>query len=88
MLGASKGSIIWQLSKGFFILLGIAILIATPLTILGANLWLQHFVTRISIGPMILFLGIAIILLLGLITIISQTYLAANANPVDSLHNE
>ena len=37
VLGASEGNIIWQLSKGFLILLSIAILIAVPLTIFLGN---------------------------------------------------
>jgi len=88
VLGASRGNIIWQLSKGFFLLLFLAILIATPLTILGANAWLQNFATRISISPSIVLFGISIILLLGLLTVVSQTYWAARSNPVESLHNE
>ena len=43
VLGASTGNINWHLSKGFFLLLGIAILIAVPFTIFAANLWLQNF---------------------------------------------
>jgi len=88
VLGASKKNIIWRLSKGFFILLGIAILIATPLTIAGANLWLQNFINRMSITPLLVFSGIAIILFLGIATVISQTFLAASAHPVKSLRSE
>jgi len=88
ILGASEGNLIWHLSKRFFLLLSFAIIIATPLTIFGANVWLQNFVTRISISPGIILFGISIILLLGLLTVVSQTYWAARSNPVDSLRNE
>ncbi len=88
ILGASRGNVIWRLSKGFFVLLSISILIATPLTIAGANLWLQNFANRMVITPVPVLSGIVILLILGLITIVSQTYLAASANPVDSLHGE
>ena len=88
ILGASRGNIIWRLSKGFFVLLAISILIATPLTIAGANLWLQNFANRMAITPMLILSGISILLILGLVTVISQTFLAANASPIDSLHNE
>ena len=76
ILGASKRNIIWKLSKGFFILLGIAIVIATPLTIIGANLWLQNFAYQMTITPMLILSGIAVILVLGLVTVISQTFMA------------
>lgn len=88
VLGASKRSIIWQLSKGFFFLLSLAAVIAVPLTIASANLWLNNFINRIVIGPTIILSGLSILLLLGLLTVVSQTYLAAGANPAETLKNE
>ena len=88
VFGASEKNIIWHLSKGFFVLLGIAIALATPLTLLAANAWLQHFVIRININPLLVLQAIGIILFLGLLTVISQTLVAARSNPVESLRNE
>lgn len=88
ILGASEKNIIWQLSKGFFFLFGIAILLAVPIAIFGANLWLQNFLMRITIQPWMLLSGIAVMLVLGLLTVISQTYNAARSNPVESLRSE
>lgn len=88
VLGASERNVIWQLSKGFILLLGIAIVIAVPLTILGANLWLQNFVLRINVSPSMILAGIGILFVLGTLTVVSQTYLAAKTNPVRSLRNE
>ncbi|MEM8525396.1 MAG: FtsX-like permease family protein [Bacteroidota bacterium] len=88
VLGASEKNMIWQLSKGFVWLLGIAIVIAVPLTIFGANLWLQNFVIRVSVSPSMILMGIGILLLLGILTVVSQTYLAAKTNPVESLRSE
>ena len=88
VLGASEGNLNWQLAKGFFVLLGIAIIIAVPLTIFLSNLWLQNFLIRINVGFEIVLLGVGIILSLALTTIFSQTRLAARANPVNVLKNE
>lgn len=88
VLGASEGMLVWQLSKGFLLLLGIAIFIAVPLTVFVANLWLNNFLLRISVGPGIVGSGIAILLLLGLLTVMSQTFWAALSNPVKSLKSE
>ena len=88
ILGASKKSLVWKLSKSFFLLLGIAIVIATPLTIAGANMWLQNFAYQMTITPILVLSGITIILIVGLGTVVSQTYLAASANPVDSFRSE
>ncbi|MEM9850137.1 MAG: FtsX-like permease family protein, partial [Bacteroidota bacterium] len=88
VLGASERNVIWQLSKGFILLLGIAVVVAVPLTLFGANLWLQNFALRVSVRPSMILSGIAILSLLGILTVVSQTYLAAKANPVESLRNE
>jgi len=88
VLGASEGNIIWQLSKSFFWLFGIAIGIAVPLAYFGANLWLQNFLLRITLQPWMFLVSIGIMLTLGLLTVISQTYWAARSNPVESLRSE
>jgi putative ABC transport system permease protein len=51
VLGSSVVQIIILLSKGFMMLLGIAVLIATPLAIIINSMWLNFFASRISIGP-------------------------------------
>ena len=88
VLGASERNLNWQLAKGFFVLLGVAIAIAVPLTIFLSNLWLQNFLIRINVGFGIVLLGIGIILLLAMITIFSQTRSAVKTNPVNVLKND
>ncbi|MCC6723178.1 MAG: ABC transporter permease [Saprospiraceae bacterium] len=88
VLGASERSLVWQLSKGFLLLLGIAIILAVPLTVFAANQWLNNFLMRITVGPVMLGSGIAILLAIGLFTVVSQTFWAARANPVKSLRSE
>ena len=88
ILGASERSIIWRLSKGFLWLLGIAILIATPLAVLGTSAWLQNFILRTTITPWVLLPGIGLLLFMGLSIVVFQTYWAARSNPIDSLRNE
>lgn len=83
VLGASPADIIWKLSKSFLFLLGVAVLIGLPITLIVANLWLQNFFLRIQIGIGIPLLGIAFLLSLGMLTVLSQTYLAARRNPVE-----
>ncbi len=88
VLGASESSLNWQLSKGFLILLAIAILIAVPLTVFLGNLWLQNFVLRTSISIWMILFGVGLMLLLALGTIISQTLIAVRVNPVETLKAE
>ena len=88
VLGAGAGDVMWHLSKGFVWLLGISIVIAVPVTMLAANLWLDFFPLRTTVGPTLIGAGIAILLVLGILTVLSQTFYAALANPVKSLRGE
>ena len=88
VLGASERGLIWKLSKGFMWLLGIAILIAVPISIFLNQLWLENFAIRIDIGPGILSAGVGILLILSLLAVVSQTWRAAKTNPADTLRAE
>lgn len=88
VLGASERSLVYHLSKGFLSLIAIAIVIALPLAYFINNLWLQHMAYRVEMSLGLVIFGILVLLLLGLITIGSQTLKAAFVNPVDQLKNE
>ena len=81
-------NIVRLLSKEFIALIAIAVALAMPLAWLLNNLWLQKFAYRIDIGVMDFGLGILFTLLLAMLTISSQAFKAARANPVESLRNE
>jgi putative ABC transport system permease protein len=88
VMGAGELNITYELSKGFFKLLIVSILIAVPLVYFINNLWLQNFANRISFGFGTIFIGTLIMLILGGITIGSKTWRASKANPSDILRNE
>lgn len=88
VLGASVSGIITLLSKDFLKLVGIAILVASPLAWWAINSWLQDFAYRVNISWWV-FIGVGIIsALIALITISAQTIKAAMANPVKSIQSE
>ncbi len=88
VMGAETGQLVFLLSKGFLQLLLIAVVIAAPMAYFGNNLWLQNFANHISLHPGTFLSGIAIMLGLGLLVIVSQTLRAAMHNPVKSLRDE
>ncbi len=88
VLGATESNIVWYLSKGFVLLLVIAVLIAAPLTLIIANIWLQNFVLRISFDFAMVFFPISFLFIIGLLPVILQTYVAARTNPVKTLKND
>jgi putative ABC transport system permease protein len=88
VLGAKNFGISLLLSKEFLKILLIAILIAAPLSYILNNLWLRKFPNRVEFGFGTVILGTLILLLLGLITIASQTINASLRKPVDSLRRD
>jgi putative ABC transport system permease protein len=88
VLGSSVFQLIILLSKGYMILLGIAVVIATPLAYFINNIWLEFFASRVSISPLIMLLSTLILLVISFITVFSQTWRAARVNPIKSLKTE
>lgn len=87
-LGASVSSIVSLLSKDFLKLVGIAVLIASPLAWFAMNKWLRSFAYRIHINWSVFVITTLTALLIALITISFQAIKAALANPVESLRSE
>ena len=88
VLGSTDGAVVLLLSKGFLSLLGAAILIGVPPAWFINNAWLQLIAYRTSFDAAVVFSGIGILVLLGTLTIGSQTLRAAFANPAENLKSE
>lgn len=88
VLGASVGSVVRLISKDFLKLVIIATIIATPLSYLVMNRWLQDFAYRINISWWMFVVAVVLILLIALLTVSFQSIKAAIANPVKSLRRE
>jgi putative ABC transport system permease protein len=88
VLGASVVGIVQLLSTEFLKLIGISILIATPVSWWVMNKWLQSFAYRINISWWIFLIAGLVALVIALITVSFQSIKAAIANPVKSLRTE
>jgi len=88
VLGASITSIITLTGKEFIKWVAIANLFALPMGYYIMNQWLNNFVYKIGIGPVVFFISGGLSLLIALGTISYLTLKAAVANPVDSLRYE
>ncbi|MBC7902713.1 MAG: ABC transporter permease, partial [Gemmatimonadaceae bacterium] len=88
VLGASVGSIVLLFSKEFTILIGVAFLIAAPVSYYLMNDWLNDFVEKIPIGVGIFLLAIAVSIIVAWITVGYKAVQAAVVNPVKSLKSE
>ncbi|MGN6193393.1 MAG: ABC transporter permease [Ginsengibacter sp.] len=88
VVGASVKDITLMLSKEFFRLTLIAVLIAFPLAWWAMNHWLQSFAYRIKISPVVFVIAGFSVMLITFLTIGFQAIKAAIANPVKSLRTE
>lgn len=88
VLGASVPGIVTLLSKDFVKLVLIAFLIATPLSWIFMNKWLEDFAYRITIGWWVFVIAGMIALVIALVTVSFRAIRAAVSNPVNSLRSE
>ena len=88
VLGSSDGSLVYLLSKGFFSVLLIAIVIAVPAAYFINNLWLEKLAYHVSVDGTAIVLGVLILIFFGMITIGSQTWRATFVKPVENLKSE
>jgi Predicted ABC-type transport system involved in lysophospholipase L1 biosynthesis, permease component len=88
VLGSSNGSLVYLLSKGFFVVLLIAIVLAVPAAYFINNLWLEQLAYHVSVDVATIALGVVLLILFGVLTIGSQAWRAIYINPVQNLKSE
>jgi ABC-type antimicrobial peptide transport system permease subunit len=89
VLGATSRNLMFLLSRGFLVLLGISALIALPVSyILFENVMLINFPFHKPVGPGELVFGLLVVLVIAFIVIGSQTIKATRTNPAKILKSE
>jgi ABC-type antimicrobial peptide transport system permease subunit len=89
VMGASEGSLIYLLSKGFLLLLVLAAFIALPFThFFFAKYVLDEYANNAPIAWNELFIGVIGVMVIALMMIGSHTLKAARSNPAEVLKNE
>ena len=88
VLGASVSSVVVLLSKDFLKLVGVAILIASPVAAYFLDKWLQDFAYRIDIEWWVYALAGLLAVSIAFVTVGYQSVKAGLMNPVDSLRSE
>jgi putative ABC transport system permease protein len=88
VLGAEERGLVLLLSRSYLLLLLIAFVIAIPLGYYAASTWLENFVFRIDLSPMLFVKSAAIIAMIAITTVVFQSLKAARSNPVKVLRSE
>jgi putative ABC transport system permease protein len=76
------------LCQEFVVLVGLSILIASPLAWIGMHRWLQDYAYKVSIGAWVFIVSGCGAIIIALATVSFQAFRAARANPVNSLKAE
>jgi len=88
VLGARNANIVGILSKEFLILVGIANLLAWPVSYYFLNKWINGYAFHTNIGWWIFVLSGVTALVIAFCTVSFQSLRAATADPIDSLRYE
>ena len=88
VLGASIASITALLSKDFLKLVGIAIILASPVAYYLLKSWMEDFQYQIGIEWWVFVLAAVLALMVAFLTVSFQAVKAALMNPVKSLRSE
>jgi putative ABC transport system permease protein len=88
VLGGSVGQIVQLLSSDFIKWVLVAALLAMPVSYIAMNQWLSTYAVRIDLNVWMFIIPLIIIVLISILTVGTQTFKAANSNPVDSLKTE
>ncbi len=88
VLGATVSSILVLVSKDFLKLVLLALVVATPLAWYGISQWLSNYAFHIEIGGWAFGVAGLIAIAVTVITIGTQAFKSATANPAESLKSE
>jgi putative ABC transport system permease protein len=88
VFGASVLRILRMISMEFLVLILISFALSVPAAWLLMSDWLQDYVYRIRLNPLVFLWTILLILVPTAITVSYQSYRAATANPADSIRVE
>jgi hypothetical protein len=88
VLGSSSAGIVWHLCRQFVRWIIIANVIAWPLAWYFMRNWLQSFVYRTSINPIIFLLAGVLSVSIAVLTIVARTLHTAQMNPAKALKYE
>jgi predicted permease len=88
VLGASTSQIVYLFSKEFTVLILVAFAIAAPVAWYMMSNWLNRFVYRIPMRPLLFILAVIISVTIAWLTVGYKSFQAALVNPARSLKSE
>ncbi len=88
VLGAHTGNIVYLFSKEIIVLILIALVVATPISLFVMKSWLLNYAFRTEISFWIYLMGGIITIAIAMLTVSWQSWKAATRKPVEALRYE
>ena len=88
VLGAGVPDLVLLLCKDFVVLVGLSVLIASPLAWWAMNKWLEGFAYRVGLGVPVFAIAGLCGMVITVLTVSFQAFRVANANPVERLRTQ
>lgn len=88
VFGATTTSILSIFTKEYVKLMFVSFLFAAPVSYFLMDIWIQEFAFRIEISAKYFIIGFGITLFIALVTVGYRSFIAARANPIQSLRYE
>jgi len=88
VFGAKSSNILSTFTWSSVKTLVIATIIAVPVAYLGNSMWLEYMPLHVSFGAGTIIAGVMVVLILGILSILSQTLRVSNTNPAVTLKYE
>ena len=86
--GATIPEILKMLNRHYILMTGICFAVSVPIAVLIMRSWVRGFAYQAPVPVWIFLAALAAVLAVTVFTVTLQSWRAAGANPVDSLHNE
>jgi putative ABC transport system permease protein len=88
VLGASSSQIILLLARSIVILIVVGAVVASVISFIVVNQWLNTFAYRDAINPMVFLIAALLAVAVAVVTVAVQSYRTVSANPVIALRYE
>ena len=86
--GATIPEILKMLNRHYILMTGICFAVSVPIAVLIMRSWVKGFAYQAPVPVWIFLVALAAVLAVTVLTVTLQSWRAAGANPVDSLHDE
>lgn len=88
VLGAGRGTLFWELTREFLLLIASATALATPVSVILMNRWLATYAFHIALPWWAFAVAFLLMVAIALLTVVRQVWRVVRVKPMKILRNE